>query len=106
MNNALSSSLVEQTASLIAGKLCSVGIVGLDSCMNTLDGGLKLRADRPVAHTRLFGGLDALLLGLNVSHVQILSNTSFVSPLLPRHGEVNFVSVAHKARTSYHHIHD
>lgn len=66
---ALSSSL----PALLGLGLSELGVVGLDGGTDTLDSGLQLGTDGLVAHASLLGGDDALLLRLDVSHVQILS---------------------------------
>ena len=73
VDDALGSGLVEQAAGLVGGVLGGVDVLGLDGEADLLDGGLELGADRAVALTRLLSGDDALLLRLDVSHVQFLS---------------------------------
>ena len=73
MDDALGGSLVEQTASLVGSGLGGLDVIGLNGGADGLDGGLELGADSLVALTRLLSGDDALLLRLDVSHVQFLS---------------------------------
>ena len=73
VDDALGSGLVEQTTSLVCLSLSELGVLSLNGSANALDSRLELRADGLVAHTSLLGGDDALLLRLDVSHVQILS---------------------------------
>ena len=73
MASSSSGSLVQQLAGLVGLGLSELGVVGLDGGTDTLDSGLQLGTDGLVAHTGLLGGDDALLLRLDVSHVQILS---------------------------------
>ena len=73
MDDALGGCLVEEAVGLVGGSLCGVGILGGDGGADVLDGSLQLGADCLVAHARLLGGDDALLLRLDVSHVRFLS---------------------------------
>jgi hypothetical protein len=76
VDDALGSGLVEQATSLVGLSLSELGVLSLNGSANALDSRLELRADGLVAHTSLLGGDDALLLRLDVSHVQILSISS------------------------------
>ena len=73
VDDALGGSLVEQTASLVGSGLGGLDVIGLNGGADGLDGGLELGTDSLVALTRLLSGDDALLLRLDVSHVQFLS---------------------------------
>ena len=76
VGDALGGSLVQETAGLVGGSLSGLDVLGLDGGADGLDGGLQLGADCAVADASLLGGDDALLLRLDVSHVQILSISS------------------------------
>ena len=69
VDDALGSGLVQQAVAFLDGGLGGLDVLGLDGSANALDGGLQLGADGLVADARLLGGLDALLLRLDVSHV-------------------------------------
>ena len=68
MDDALGSSLVEQTASMLSLGVSLNAVAGSDSLADRANGGLQLAFDSLVALASLLGGDDALLLRFDVSH--------------------------------------
>ena len=70
-----------EIAVILGSGLGGLDVIGLNGGADGLDGGLELGADSLVALTRLLSGDDALLLRLDVSHVQFLSVPNNLRPL-------------------------
>jgi hypothetical protein len=69
VNNALADSLVQLAAGRSQSSGCTVLVGGLNGAADCADSSLQLGPDSDIALASLLVGKDALLLGLDISHV-------------------------------------
>ena len=101
----LEAALSSRRLALLAASWAASASLASTAARTFLTAVLSSERDRAVALTRLLSGDDALLLRLDVSHVQFLSVPNLCEASVLRHGEVNPTNIAYRPRVRYHFPH-